>query len=65
MQIPTAKHWSEVRDLCGRVRGKIEESEGNDHPRGRPTVSTNLDPLETEPPTKEYTQAVLRPQTYL
>ena len=64
MQILIAKHWTEVRDPYGRVRGRIEGAEGDGNPIGRPTVSTNLDPWElpeTEPPTKEHTQAGLRP----
>jgi hypothetical protein len=63
MQISTAKHWTEVGDPCGRVRGRIEGTEGDGNPIGRPTVSTNLDPWElpeTKPPTKEHTQADLR-----
>ena len=57
MQILTGKHWTEVRDSYGRVRGRIEGAEGDCNPIGRTTVSTNPDPLElpeTEPPTKEY-----------
>ena len=40
-----------------------EGTEGDGNPTGRTTVSTNLDPWElpeTEPPTKEHTQAGLR-----
>ena len=40
MQIPTAKHWTEVRVSYGRVRRRIE---GNGNPIGRKTASTNLD----------------------
>jgi hypothetical protein len=36
----------EVGDFYGRVRGRIEGTEGDDSPIGRPTVSTNLDPRE-------------------
>ena len=46
MQILTANHWTEVRDPYGRVRGRIEGTEGDGNPIGRPTVSTNLDPWE-------------------
>jgi hypothetical protein len=42
MQTPTDKHWKEVRDPYGRVRGRIEDPEGNRNPTGRPTMSTNL-----------------------
>jgi hypothetical protein len=55
----------EVRKPCGRDRRRIEDPQGYGNPTGRPTVSTNLDPwelLETEPPTKEHTQA---PDTYV
>ena len=58
MQILTAKNWTEVRDSCGRVRGRIEGTEKDDNLVGKPTVSTNLDPLElpeTKPPTKKHT----------
>jgi hypothetical protein len=54
MQIPTAKHCTEVRDPYGRVRGRIEGAEGNGNRIGRTTVSTNLDCWElpeTKPPT--------------
>ena len=55
-QIPTDKHWMEVGDACGKVRGRIEGIEGDGNPTGRPMVSNylDLDPWElpdTEPPT--------------
>jgi hypothetical protein len=68
MQIPTDKHWTEVRDSFERVRGKIEGSQGDGNPTGRPTVSPYLDLWElpgTEPPTKWHTQAGLRPPAYM
>jgi hypothetical protein len=43
MHILTAKHWSKVEDSYGRVRGRVEGTEGDGQPIGRPTVSTNLD----------------------
>ena len=68
MQILTANHWTEVKDLYGRVRGRIKGAEGDGNPIGRATVRTNPDPLElseTKPPTKEHAQAGLRfPQPY-
>ena len=45
--------------------GKDWRAEGDDNPRGRPTVSINLDPWhlpESEQPTKEHALAVMRPQ---
>ena len=60
----TAKHWPEVGDPYGRVRGRIEGAEGDFNPIGRPTVSTKLDPSqlpETKPKTKEHTWAGLWP----
>ena len=57
IQTLTVKHWTEVRDLYGRVKGMIEGAEKDGNPIGRTTVSTNLDPWElpdTEPPTKEH-----------
>ena len=65
MQIPTDKHWTEVRDPYRRVRGRTEGPQGDGNPTGRPTVSTNLDPWklpETEPPT-EYTVLSKAPST--
>jgi hypothetical protein len=41
MQILTHNHWTEVRNLCGGIRGSIEEDEGNGNPIGIPEVSTN------------------------
>jgi hypothetical protein len=58
MQIPTAKHWTEVRVSYGRVRRRIEGPEGGDNPTEGPTLSTNLGPWElpeTEAPSKEHT----------
>ena len=40
----TPKHWTEVRNLYGRIRGRIEEAEGESDPIGRPAVSTYPDP---------------------
>jgi hypothetical protein len=31
MQIPTDKHWTEVRDHCGRVRRRIEDPQESVH----------------------------------
>jgi hypothetical protein len=56
MKRPTAKHWMELGESYGRVRGRIERTEGNRNSTRRPTVSSNLDPWglsETEPPTKQ------------
>ena len=57
MQILTVNHWTEVRDPCGRVGGRIEEAGEDGKPKERATVSTNdLSELpETTPPTKEHT----------
>jgi hypothetical protein len=43
MQIRMAKYWTEVRDACGRVKGRAEGAEGDGNPIGRPKVSTNLE----------------------
>jgi hypothetical protein len=43
MQILMANHWTEVGDPYERIRGRIEEAEGDSKPIGRTTVSTNLD----------------------
>jgi hypothetical protein len=42
MQIVTAKHWNDVGDSYGRVRGWIEGVERDGNPIRRPTVSTSL-----------------------
>ena len=55
----------EIEDPYRRVRGRIEGTEGNGNPPGRPTVSTNLNPWEfpeNELPTRGHTWADLRPQ---
>jgi hypothetical protein len=46
-------------DSYGRIRGRIVGPEGDRNSTGRPTESTNLDHWgsESEPPTKEHTQA--------
>jgi hypothetical protein len=44
MQIFTARHWNKVGDHYRIVRRRIEETEEDDSPIGRPIVSTNLDP---------------------
>jgi hypothetical protein len=46
MQILIANHCSEVGDCHGKVRVRIEGTEGDGYPIGRTTVSTNLDPWE-------------------
>jgi hypothetical protein len=54
----TAKHWTEVRDLSGRISERIV---GTDRNRWQPHWKTNLNPWqlpETKPPTKEQTQVV-------
>jgi hypothetical protein len=68
LQIPTDKHWTEVRDSCGRVRGRTEDPQGNGKDTGRPKVSTNLESLElleTESPTKDHTWASPRLPTHM
>jgi len=65
MHIPTDMHWMEVRDSYGRVRLRIEGTEEDGKPTGRPT---NLDPWElqeTEPRTKEHARVGPKPRTYV
>jgi hypothetical protein len=53
--------WTEVGDLYGGIRERLEEAEGEGYPIGRPAVSTNPDPkelLETELPTRQHTKSV-------
>jgi hypothetical protein len=42
MHILIANHWTEVWDPHGRVRGRIEGTEGDRITIGRPTMSTIL-----------------------
>jgi hypothetical protein len=56
MQIPTPNHWTEIRGLYGRIRGRIERAEVEGDPIRRPAVSTNPGPWdlpETDPPTRQ------------
>jgi hypothetical protein len=58
----------EVGNPYGKDRGRIKGAGGDGNPIGRTTVSTNLDPWrlrETEPPTKEHTQAGLTPAGHM
>jgi hypothetical protein len=55
MQIRILNHWTDVGHPYVRIRGKMEEAEGESDSMGRPAVSTHPDPrelLETEPPTR-------------
>jgi hypothetical protein len=64
MQISTNRHWTEFGDPYERVRGRIEGPQGDDNPKGRPAMSTNLNPWElpeTEPPIKDHTGLVQGP----
>lgn len=57
MQIPN--QWTEVRDLCGWIRERLEVEEEGD-PIRRPAVSPNLDSQhvsDTEPPARQHTLA--------
>jgi hypothetical protein len=68
MQIHTGKHWTEIWDTYERVGGRIEGPDGEGNPTGRPTESTNLDPLElseTEPQTKEHKVARTRSSSHI
>jgi hypothetical protein len=55
MQILTAKHWTEVGEPYGTVRGRTEGAERDSNPIGRLAVPTNLYPWElseTDQPTR-------------
>jgi hypothetical protein len=54
MQILRAKHWTEARDLYGRLRGRIEGAEGDGRPLGKITHLDLWELSETKPPTKEH-----------
>ena len=59
MQAFTPNHWTKVRDHYGGIRGRIEGTEENADPIGKPAISANLDLwkiLESEIPNKEYTR---------
>ena len=64
MQILKGKHWTEVRDPFGRVRGRTEGTKRDGNTVGRATVSNNLDPSElpeTKSSTKVHTGVVRAP----
>jgi hypothetical protein len=44
MQILTPKQWTEAGDPCSSMRKRLEETEKEGDPIGRPAVSINLDP---------------------
>jgi hypothetical protein len=65
MHIFALNQWTEVPDLCGWIREKLEEAEEEQDPVGEPTVSINLDPQnlsDTWSPTRQHTQADIRSQ---
>ena len=67
MQLLTAKQWTEVGDLYGRVGVKVERTEGDSNLIGRTRVSTNLDLSELPEIkllTKEHTWAAQSPCPY-
>ena len=62
-KIFTPNQWNKVRDPCGWVRKRLEETEEEVDFIRKPTVSTNPDPWnlsDTEPPTRQQTGAGLR-----
>ena len=44
MQRPTAKHYTELRESCRRVRERVEETGKGRHTVRRPIDTTNLGP---------------------
>jgi hypothetical protein len=60
--------WTEVRGICGWIREKLEETEKEDDPIGRPAISAKPDPLDlsdTELPIRQHTWTGPRlPNTY-
>jgi hypothetical protein len=68
MQTLIANRWTEVWDVSGKFRGRIEGIKGDDNPRGRPTGLTNLDTWElpeTEQPNKDHTQDAPMPREHM
>jgi hypothetical protein len=68
MQRPTVKHKIELRESCGRNRGRIEGVREVKDTTRRPRGSSNLGPwdlTEPEPPTKEHAGAGPRPSVHL
>jgi hypothetical protein len=62
MQTLTPNQWTEVGDCYGGIRGRMEGTEGESKPTGKPAVSTNPDPREppeSEPPTRQHTRAYI------
>ena len=61
------KH-SEAVELTGLIGGKLEESEEEGDPVGRPAVSINLDAgdlSDTGAPTRQHTPADMMPPTHI
>jgi hypothetical protein len=59
--ILTPNHWTEFEDHYGRVRGRMEGTEGDTNSTERPTVSTNVDHWyipETQSPIKDHTWTI-------
>ena len=58
-------HFHSFWGHFGWIRKRLEETEEEGNPIGRPAVSTNLDPWDlsdTEPPTRQHTLADMRSQ---
>jgi len=59
MRMLAANHWTEHRDVNGRVRKRTKGAKGVCNPTGRKTISTNQTPHHklprTKPLTNEYT----------
>ena len=67
-QIFTPNQWTEAADLCGWIRGKLEDDEEEGDPVGGPAVSINLDPWDlsyTGPPNRQHISADMKPPTHI
>ena len=67
-QILTPNHFTEVGDPYGWIKGRMEDTEKEDYPIGRPAVSTTPDPWdvsETKSPTRQHTVAGQRSWTHI
>ena len=66
MQTPTAKQWMELGNFYGRIGGRIAAPKGIGTPQEDQQSQLTLWLSESEPPTKEHTQAGPKPpHTYV
>ena len=63
MQTPTEKHWTEVGNPCGKIRGSIEDPQGDGNPTGKLTWTPGSSQRLSQQPKSP--QGLLRQDTYV